>query len=259
MEYRPDPGVFNLNVFTNVASRDPGHCLAQHAVRSFFDTFGGADGLRIVTRIFIDPNPNPDRFDAWTGTIRAALADIPFEFVQTRGLIDGFARSLEIGEGAYAMQLEHDFVFVARRIGHSIPQILERMRAGRINYLRFNKRTNRPAAYDLALEPAGDDAFPMCRVSGRSNNPHVIDVAWYRDAVLPILRGPGGREIGLEGGLCRLVGGGFVYGGYGLARTVDHLDGRRLRMRDGIRRRLYLLRHGRREAQGPGAAATAGG
>lgn len=245
MECPADPGVFNVNVFTNVASRDPGHCLAQHAVRSFFETFGGTECFRFVTRIFIDPNPNPDLYEAWKSVIRDALADIPFEFVETRGLIDGFARSLDVSEGAFAMQLEHDFVFMPRRIGHSIGEIVSRMGQARINYLRFNKRTNRPAAYDLAVEPNGDPDFPLCRINGRSNNPHVIDVDWYRKVVLPILRGPGGQAIGLEGGLCRYVGGGYLYGDYGLARTVDHLDGRRLRFSDGIRRRLYLLREGR--------------
>jgi len=233
--------VFNLNVFTNVASRDPSHCLAQHAVRSFFDTFGWESRHRIVTRIFIDPNPNPDRFEPWVATIREALPDIPFELVRTNGMLDGFARSLEVGEGAYAMQLEHDFVFVKSRIPHSLDRMLEEMRARGIDYLRFNKRRNRPAAYDLGVEPAGDADFPICRISGRSNNPHILDTARYREVVLPLLKRPDGSSVGLEGGICRYVGGGYLYGAYGHPRTVGHLDGRRLRFSDGIRRRLYLL------------------
>lgn len=233
--------VFNLNVFTNVASRDPSHCLAQHAVRSFFDTFGWESRHRIVTRIFIDPNPNPDRFEPWVATIREALPDIPFELVRTNGMLDGFARSLEVGEGAYAMQLEHDFVFVKSRIPHSLDRMLEEMRARGIDYLRFNKRRNRPAAYDLGVEPAGDADFPICRISGRSNNPHILDAARYREVVLPLLKRPDGSSVGLEGGICRYVGGGYLYGAYGHPRTVGHLDGRRLRFSDGIRRRLYLL------------------
>lgn len=233
--------VFNLNVFTNVASRDPSHCLAQHAVRSFFDTFGWESRHRIVTRIFIDPNPNPDRFEPWVATIREALPDIPFELVRTNGMLDGFARSLQVGEGAYAMQLEHDFVFVKSRIHHSLDRMLEEMRARGIDYLRFNKRRNRPAAYDLGVEPAGDADFPICRISGRSNNPHILDTARYREVVLPLLKRPDGSSVGLEGGICRYVGGGYLYGAYGHPRTVGHLDGRRLRFSDGIRRRLYLL------------------
>lgn len=236
-----ESGIFNLNVFTNVASRDPSHCLAQHAVRSFFDTFGWDSRHSIVTRIFIDPNPNPDRFEPWVTTIREALPDIPFELVRTNGMLNGFARSLEVGEGAYAMQLEHDFVFVKSRIHHSLDRMLEEMRARGIDYLRFNKRRNRPAAYDLGVEPAGDADFPICRISGRSNNPHILDTARYREVVLPLLKRPDGSSVGLEGGLCRYVGGGYLYGAYGHPRTVGHLDGRRLRFSDGIRRRLYLL------------------
>jgi hypothetical protein len=237
---------FNLNVFTNVASRDPGDCLAQHAVRSFFETFGNASRLRIVTRIFIDPNPNPDLFEPWVSVMRKGLEGIPFELVRTRGMIDGFTRSLVLCEGDYAMQLEHDFVFVKSRISHSLDRIVDEMRERRINYLRFNKRSNRPAVYDLDMVPAGDRTFPLCRISGRSNNPHIIDLAYYREVVHPLLDGPNGSSIGLEGGLCRHVGGGYMYGPYGHRRTVGHLDGRHLRFGDGIRRRLYLLGEGRR-------------
>jgi len=234
--------LFNLNVFTNVASSDPDHCLAQHAIRTFFDCFVPADGLTIKTRVFIDPNPNPDTFDAWIDTIQKGVPDIPFEVIQTEGLIKGFAKSIHLSEGAYAMQLEHDFVFLKSRISHSLPQMIAQMRQGHLNYLRFNKRTNAQAAYDYRVDPAGTDNFPMCRINGRSNNPHLIELDYYRQVVAPILNGPRALEIGLEGGLCRYVGGGHLYGPLGHPRTVDHLDGRRLRFKDAIRRRLYLMR-----------------
>lgn len=240
-----DRDIFNLNVFTNVASPDPAHCLAQHAVRSFHEVFAAGTHRRIVTRIFIDANPHRQTLDAWKETIRKALPDVPFEFIATDGLIDGFARSLEICEGEYAMQLEHDFVFMKNRITHTLDEMLDWMGAHEVNYLRFNKRTNKPAVYDLALEPRGDADFPVCRVSGRSNNPHIIDMRYYREMVLPHLRRPDGSTCGLEGGMCRIVGGGYIYGSLGLPRTVDHLDGRMLRFKDAIRRNLYLARQKR--------------
>lgn len=240
-----DSGTFNLNVFTNVASPDPSDCLAHYAVRSFLSTFPDLGGRKLVTRIYCDPNPNHTGFDAWIDTIRRGLPGVAFEVVQTRGMLDGFIRSLTGSEGAYAMMLEHDFVFRASRISHSLPQMLERMAADEMNYLRFNKRTNLPAAYDYAVLPAGDEQFPMCRVNGRSNNPHLIDVDYYRRMVAPLLSAPGGDMIGLEGGLCRFTGGGFVYGGPGHPRTVQHLDGRRLRFKDAMHRKVFMLKQKR--------------
>lgn len=235
---------FNLNVFSNVSSPDPRDCLAQHAVLSFFETFvdcGADPGFAVTVRIFVDPNPNPARFEDWIGTIRAGIGAIPAEIVQTRGLIDGFAESLVRSEAAFAMQLEHDFVFRRQHIRHGLGALIAAMKAGRTSYLKFNKRTNRPKGFDFFMEPATLAGVPLCRISGRSNNPHLIDVDYYRRVALPLLRPAQGESAGLESGLDQHVGGGYVYGGLGHPRTVEHLDGRNVRLRDALRRRLFLL------------------
>lgn len=233
---------FNLNVFSNVASDDPRDCLAHHAIRSFFETFGGPD-LAVTTRVFVDPNPNPARFDDWIDAIRRGAPDIPFEIVRTRGLIDGFAESLALSEAPFAMQLEHDFVFRPSRIAHGIAALTAAMQAAGTSYLKFNKRMNRAKGFDYFMEPANFADAPLCRISGRSNNPHIIDVAYYRRVALPLLRPADGREtVGLESGLDQYVGGGYVYGDLGHPRTAQHLDGRRVRLRDALQRSLYLWR-----------------
>ena len=87
--------VLNLNVFTNVASTNPAHCLAAEAIQSFFACFARPHlPFEVVTRVFIDPNPHRDLYDAWVGAIRAGLPDIEFSVAQTEGLIPGFWRSI---------------------------------------------------------------------------------------------------------------------------------------------------------------------
>ena len=231
---------FNLNVFSNVASPDPRDCLAQHAVLSFFETFADP-AFAVTVRVFVDPNPNPARFADWVGTIREGIGAIPAEIVQTRGLIDGFAESLVRSEAAFAMQLEHDFVFHRAQIHHGLAELIAAMQAGRTSYLKFNKRANRAKGFDYFMDPVTLAGVPLCRISGRSNNPHLIDVAYYRRVALPLLRPESGETVGLESGIDQYVGGGYVYGGLGHPQTVGHLDGRNVRLRDALRRRLFLL------------------
>ena len=232
--------VVNLNVFTNVTSSDARHCLVPEAVNSFFRSFESSlGGYRIVSRIFIDPKPHRDNFDNWIKAIHAGLPDVDLEIVQTEGLIDGFWRSVELAEGAFAVQLEHDFVFLKSRIHHGLDRLIDEMRRANINFIRFNKRRNVRVGYDLFLDPEPFTTIPLSRISGRSNNPQIIDVAYYRGLFASI---PEIKRLGLEGGLCRYAGGGHLYGEPGWPRSVQHLDGRRVRMKDGLARAAWLLR-----------------
>ena len=235
--------VVNLNVFTNVASRTASHCLVPEAVKSFFTCFSHPKiDFEIVARVFIDPKPHRDIFDAWVNTIREGLPGLKFEIVQTDGLISGFWKSIEMSEGRKAVQLEHDFVFLKQRIPHDLATLIAEMDAREINFIRFNKRRNVQVGYDLFLEGDGDGHIPLCRINGRSNNPQIIDVAYYRQLLQQAEAVPLMREMGLEGGLCRYAGGGYVYGEPGWPKTVQHLDGRRVRLKDGLARAFYLLR-----------------
>lgn len=233
---------FNLNLFSNVASPDPDRCLGGHAARSFLETFPDAADLDLRIRLFCDPNPNPDAFEPWVETVRAALPGHGVEVHRSRGLADGYRRSVELSEGAYACQLEHDFVFRADRIPHALRTLTGAMAAGGITHLRFNKRWNRAVGYDHFMRPAEGLAAPMCRVSGRSNNPHLLDVAHARARVLPFIPRDAAKAEGLEGVVELYAGGGHVYGPLGHPATVGHLDGRALRWRDGLFRRLWLAR-----------------
>ena len=235
--------IVNLNVFTNVASETASHCLVPEAVTSFFSCFSRPlINFDVVIRIYIDPKPYRQNFDAWVGIIRERLAGLHFEIVATDGLISGFWKSVEMSEGQHAIQLEHDFIFLKDRIPHGLDELINEMKARDINFIRFNKRRNVRVGYDLFLE--GDDrgSIPLCRINGRSNNPQIIEVAYYRRLLGLVDTVPGMLELGLEGGLCRYAGGGYVYGAPGWPKSVQHLDGRRIRTKDGLARAFYLLR-----------------
>ncbi|SET65575.1 hypothetical protein [Oceanicella actignis] len=233
--------LIDLNVFSNVASPDPAHNLAHHAIRSAFETFGP----HLRPRLFVDPNPNPEGFDAWIARTREALSRLGLpapEVARTCGLSDGFRQAIESARSSHAIMLEHDFVFIRRRIRHGLPELTAGMEAARITHLRFNKRWNRPVGYDYFMRELTDAPFPCCRVSGRSNNPQIIEIDFYRRRVLPVLDPAARKAAGLEGNICDFVGGGHVYGPLGHLATVAHLDGRRRRLKDGLARGLHLLR-----------------
>ena len=234
--------VFNLNLFSNVASADPARCLAGHAARSFIAAFDPAATHDLRIRLFCDPNPHPEGWDAWVAAVRDALPGHEVQAVRTRGLADGYLRSLEVSEGRVACQLEHDFVVLPDRIGHTLPQLLAAMAAGRVTHLRFNKRWNRAVGYDAFMDPVAPAGVPLCRVPGRSNNPHLLDLAHARAHVAPWIDRTATRAEGIEGRVELFAGGGHVYGGLGWPATVGHLDGRARRWRDGLRRRLYLAK-----------------
>jgi hypothetical protein len=230
--------IFDLNVFSNVASRDPAHNLAHHAIRSAEATFGAAS---LRPRLFVDPNPNPDLFDAWVARTRDALGrDI--EVTATSGLADGFRRSVRTATSAYAIQLEHDFVFLPEHIAHDLGALTHGMAAMGHTYLKFNKRWNHAVGYDYFMDETPDAPFPCRRISGRSNNPQIIEIEFYLRRVLVTIPADATKSGGLEGEIDTHVGGGLVYGDLGHPATVAHLDGRRVRAKDNLRRAIYLLR-----------------
>lgn len=231
--------IFDLNVFSNVASRDPDHNLAHHAILSAEATFG----TRLRARLFVDPNPNPDLFDAWIDRTRQALGR-ELEVIATNGLADGFRKSVDTAASAHAIQLEHDFVFLPEHIAHDLPTLTAGMAAMGHNYLKFNKRWNQPLGYDHFMDEAPGAPFPCRRISGRSNNPQIIEIDFYRRRVLPTIPADATKSGGLEGVIDLHVGGGLIYGDLGHPATVAHLDGRRVRRKDALRRAAYLRKAG---------------
>jgi hypothetical protein len=221
---------FRLNVFSNVASRRLSDNFCARAIRSFEEAFDIRCDFSAPTRLYVDPNPNPDLWEDWVATTIDAVVDRDIEVVETDGMADGYLRSVRDGDTDFLVQLEHDFVFKRRIINHSIAQLTHCMDALDADYLRFNKRWNRATGSDAFLIPADDCPVPVCWTNSRSNNPHIVDRRAYQTIWLPLCERLGGAL--LEGGVCRYLGGGLVYGGLGLPASVGHLDGRSVRWKD---------------------------
>lgn len=234
--------VFNVNVFSNVAAADPERCLAGHAALSFLHGLQAEASHDVVLRLFCDPSPNPEGFDAWTEAAAAPLAPRPVEIHRSRGLADGYAQAIDLADAPYALMLEHDWMLRAEHVSHALAELLDAMAAAPIRHLRFNKRWNRAVGYDHFMEPDPRAPVPACRVSGRSNNPHILDIAQARARVRPFIDRSARKAEGLEGRMELFAGGGHVYGDLGHPATAGHLDGRARRWRDGLRRRRFLAR-----------------
>lgn len=233
---------FNLNLFSNVAAADPSRALAGHAARAVLTALSAEASHDVVLRLFCDPAPNPEAFDAWTEAAIAPLAPREVEVHRTQGLADGYARAIELSESPYALMLEHDWMLRPRHLRHALADLLAGMAQAKIRHLRFNKRWNRAVGYDHFMEPDPRCPFPACQVSGRSNNPHILDIVHARARVLPFIDRALRKAEGLEGRLELFAGGGHVYGALGHPATASHLDGRDRRWRDALRRRRFLAR-----------------
>lgn len=231
-------GAFTINIFSNVAASDPARNYTLFALRSALSALRLEAGA-VTVRVFVDPAPHPQAFDGWIAAAREA-SPVPVSVHRSAGLADGYAASLETCETAHALQLEHDFVLLPRRIHHGAFAITDAMARAHIVYLRFNKRWNRPSGTDAFMTPQRVAGLPCCRVPGRSNNPHIIDVEDARRTVLPLIDRRARKAEGLEGVIDQYVGGGHVYGGLGHRATCGHLDGRHVRRTDAAFRRRHL-------------------
>ena len=227
---------FRLNVFSNVASRRLSDNFSARAARSFEAAFKVRCDEHAAMRFYVDPNPNPDLWDDWVGTTLDALGGRRVEVVRTNGMADGYLRSVREADADFLVQLEHDFVFKPRIIRHSLDELTACMRSLGVDYLRFNKRWNRAIGTDAFLDPAQDSPVPVSWTNSRSNNPHILNSQSYKKTWLPLSEEKGGAM--LEGGVCRFLGGGLVYGGPGLPASVGHLDGRSVRFKDVVLRRF---------------------
>jgi hypothetical protein len=221
---------FRLNVFSNVASTRVADNFSARAIRSFEKTFGVRCDRDFSVGFYVDPNPNPELVHNWVDQTVSDLAGRAIDVTFTAGLADGYLQSVCDADADYMVQLEHDFVFKRQVIHHSLDELTHCMSDLGADYLRFNKRWNRASGTDAFMEPEANSSVPVCWSNSRSNNPHIIACKAYREVWLPLSQEVGGAM--LEGGVCRYLGGGLVYGGLGMPASVGHLDGRSVRLKD---------------------------
>eukprot|EP01138_Halocafeteria_seosinensis_P004013 gb/GECG01004103.1/.p1 GENE.gb/GECG01004103.1/~~gb/GECG01004103.1/.p1 ORF type:complete len:305 (+),score=11.97 gb/GECG01004103.1/:1-915(+) len=205
-----------INLFTNCVAACPRTTMIHYVL----DNFRGFFALHNVTvQIFADPRPKWSSFPTFARRL-ARLGTV----VQTRGLADGYTRSIKATSTEYALQLEHDWLINANTVNHSMYSILMGMKQLRIDYLRFDRHNT----WSRCTSELHAPNLTVCVATDRwkrSNGPHIIHVPSY----VRYLKLIGGS---VESHLGRKLTFGYIYGPIGYPSTLCHLDGRHLRMYD---------------------------
>ncbi len=216
-------GRLSLNIFANVCEVDPGYYTLFPAMESFEQTFGRFHG---GVTVFVHPEPLTRHYPQYERDIAAYYADrSDVRVVKTKGLADGYKRSIVEASTPYLFQLEHDWIFETALIKHSLTQILDAMFDARADYFRFGKEPNSRNKYGHKFVDAPLDDIPACAVTWRSNNPHIIDAAAYREKYLQFIDLSIGGSSGVEECLPS-ASGAYVYGPPDYPPTLGHTNGR---------------------------------
>ncbi len=169
----------------------------------------------------------------------------------TYGLAFGYKKSIVLSETEYAFQLEHDWYFSKQSIKHSLPALIEAMKAGNMEHLRFNKGKNVAGPCDVAIDEAEIDGISFCRTPCRSNNPHLIHIPAYLQKRIHLIDPSRAGSRGVEENLYGMPNS-YIYGPLNYPATVEHNDGR-MRLRK-LAKKLgkptynFLIRSGWMEA-----------
>ncbi len=239
-----------LNIFSNCSEVDVQKIPVRETVKSFHEVFGG--DVILKTKFFIHDFPFKRSYNNLCQLISSfhdALGTYEIHF--TYGLAFGYKKSIVLCETEYAFQLEHDWLFNKALIQHSIPDLLNAMKEGNIDHLRFNKVRNAVGPCDIELRQVAIAGIEFCRTPMRSNNPHLIHIPTYMQKYIHLIdpSRPGSR--GVEENLW-LAPNSHIYGPLGYPATVEHNDGR-MRLRK-LAKKLgkptfnFLIRNGWLEA-----------
>jgi len=213
----------DLNVFTNFTANRVERLPIFATLRSFEAAFGFSDVSAI--RVFCHAAPLHVPFDALHSALRAAIPGRIIELYSTRGLADGYVRSVMLSAADLLFQLEHDYRFDASAVRHGIADIARAMQRAAVPYLRFNIGANEDNALDR-LTPFDMAGIPCCKTVIFSNHPHLVDRAYAREHYLAHIDRRRGGSRGIEAELTAVHGAGFIYGPLGHPPAIAHIDGR---------------------------------
>jgi hypothetical protein len=209
-------------------------------LESFLATFGRAStgAVRVYSHsytFFLDNLEIKRRLEDDIGAV---------EFYETRGLADGYSRSIRDSSAEFVFQLEHDWRFVAGTVQHSLSEITAAMREGALPHLRFHQFANTATAAWTMNEQTGL-SVPICKTNAFSNNPHILNRAMAEKMYLPLINPRSARSSGIEEVLTRRFGDAWLYGPLNHPATIAHSDGARpyLETRGVLRNRLRLKRY----------------
>lgn len=208
-----------LNLFTNCHLKCTTEPTIFETYESYVKTFGKPKRLTI----YCDPNPHAELYEEYSKQIEDYFGQPP---VKTKGLADGYKHSLDNADTEYLFQLEADWKF--QNIRHSLLQIIREQKKDMKMMMLFNQHKNTHHSWLSKWQSYFKQSRnPMYCLSDRvSNNPHIIEVEAYRREAMHLvdwtIPGAGMIEQVLEKKFQIAI-----YGAYGLAPTIVHLDSRK--------------------------------
>ena len=235
----------DLNLFTNAVANRVEQLPLFETIRSFSEVFDPGSFQNI--RVFCHAAPLSIKFEDLYARLRDGMPGRKIELYSTRGLADGYVRSLHASDAAFVFQLEHDYCFDAGHVKHSVSAICQAMRNTAIPYLRFNIRPNFDNELDRISEFRMNDIL-CCNTVIFSNHPHFLDRAYALKHYVPVIDPLAGGSRGIEDRLTGRFRLGWIYGPYGHLAVIRHIDGRE-RLKKWRRQRLswrlaeFISRH----------------
>lgn len=220
----------DLNFFSNIVHRDPKQIPIFETIASVDKTFGL--GSFSCIRVYLHPHPFDTSEEEYTRRLHDFFAKkgLKVEVTRTKSLWDGYIKSVEAASAPYALQMEHDWQFLRRRIKHSANDIVSAMEREDLPYLRFNKRKNGIVTgmiLKVSERTSGD--FSYCSDNVMSNNPHFIRTSFYKQVAVPLLKQQQGTgSLGIERELTSSIARGATYGLLGYPQTIKHLNGKKI-------------------------------
>ncbi len=211
----------DLNVFTNFCA----FRIEQLPIFGTLRSFGAAFGFDAFAniRVFCHAAPLSLPYDAFHQALCETVPGRTIELHTTRGLVDGYVRSLELSDAEYVFQLEHDYDFEAAHVTHRVPDIVAAMRTAQVPYLRFNIGPNQDNELDriTAVDMAG---IPVCRTVIFSNRPHLLNRQHALQHYVPNMNRAARGSRGIEKELTARFHTGWIYGHAGHPPVIVHTD-----------------------------------
>lgn len=220
-----------LNIFTNCGSFAPNCDLIMNTYNSFVNTFGieySRDNPLFEIKIWCDSHPNVKLYKAYESNLKDLFKSVTL----TESLPRGYHQCVSENTHDYSFMLEHDWNFVSENLpnGIDLQKIMLDMDYIKAFHLRFNQFGNFNRRREWLTEVSGVN-YKYCTSQEHSNNPHIIDVKYYKEHYLNKISfrtgGSGRWRYGVENRSdMSLERKPYIFGELKLPATIKHLDGR---------------------------------
>ncbi|MEO5368668.1 MAG: hypothetical protein H7833_01185 [Magnetococcus sp. DMHC-1] len=216
----------DLNLFTNFCSNHIDDTPLFNTIESLHKQVG-LDIFNSI-KVFCHHGPFIHNRMQFYQKVAASLVGYPFTFYYTRGLADGYLKSIQVSDADYLFQFEHDWVFIQGRLRHDLLTICQSMQNNSIPYVRFNRFPNQSTTVEtLSAVPDCVGDVPFCKTTQFSNNPHLLDREHARLTYMPLINIKKARSSGIEENITRQYREGWIYGDLLQEPVILHTDGKK--------------------------------